>query len=83
MDIYPDGGMARLRLFGALSAQGRSDLGLRWFNALSAGAARVALQEAGVPGEQVEEIVTSRPLTAAAAALAPAPAGALLLGRDG
>jgi allantoicase len=30
MDIYPDGGMARLRLFGALTAQGRSELGERW-----------------------------------------------------
>jgi allantoicase len=83
MDIYPDGGMARLRLFGALSADGRGDLGLRWFNALSAGAARAALEEAGVPGEQVEALVASRPLTAAGAELAPAPARALLLGRDG
>jgi allantoicase len=83
MDIYPDGGMARLRLFGALSAEGRSDLGLRWFNALSEGAAQVALEEAAVPPEQVEALVASRPLTSADAALAPGPARALLLGRDG
>ena len=30
MDIYPDGGMARLRLIGALSAEGRAELGERW-----------------------------------------------------
>jgi allantoicase len=83
MEIYPDGGMARLRLFGALSAEGRSDLGLRWFNALSEGSARTALEEAAVPREQVEALVASRPLTAAGAAQAPAPARALLLGRDG
>jgi allantoicase len=30
MDIYPDGGMARLRLFGDLAAAGRADLSARW-----------------------------------------------------
>jgi len=30
LDIYPDGGMARLRLFGELTPAGRADLGNRW-----------------------------------------------------
>ncbi|WP_340687323.1 allantoicase [Amycolatopsis coloradensis] len=30
LDIYPDGGMARLRLFGALSERGRADLASRF-----------------------------------------------------
>jgi allantoicase len=34
MDVYPDGGMARLRLYGALSEAGRSAFVLRWFNLL-------------------------------------------------
>lgn len=36
MDVYPDGGMARLRLHGALAPEGRRDLILRWFNRLPA-----------------------------------------------
>jgi allantoicase len=30
LDIYPDGGMARLRLYGALTPAGRADLDRRW-----------------------------------------------------
>ncbi len=30
MDVFPDGGMARLRLHGALTARGRTDLAARW-----------------------------------------------------
>jgi allantoicase len=30
MDVYPDGGMARLRLHGALTPKGRADLSRRW-----------------------------------------------------
>lgn len=34
MDVYPDGGMARLRLHGTLTPAGRQALTLRWLNAL-------------------------------------------------
>jgi allantoicase len=34
MDVYPDGGMARLRLYGGLTEAGRSAFVLRWFNLL-------------------------------------------------
>ncbi|WP_037078435.1 allantoicase [Pseudonocardia spinosispora] len=30
LDIHPDGGMARLRLFGSLTDEGRAELGRRW-----------------------------------------------------
>ncbi|HWN31990.1 MAG TPA: allantoicase [Pseudonocardia sp.] len=33
LDVYPDGGMARLRLFGALTEAGRAELGRRWTEA--------------------------------------------------
>ncbi|MDT7639619.1 MAG: allantoicase, partial [Pseudonocardiales bacterium] len=33
LDIYPDGGMARLRLLGALTPTGRAELGRRWSDA--------------------------------------------------
>jgi len=34
MDVYPDGGMARLRLYGSLTPAGRDELGRRWRDAL-------------------------------------------------
>jgi len=33
LDVYPDGGMARLRLFGELTEAGRADLARRWAEA--------------------------------------------------
>jgi len=36
MDVFPDGGMARLRLWGDLSASGRADLRHRWQESLPA-----------------------------------------------
>ena len=65
MDIYPDGGMARLRLFGDLAPEGRSELGLRWFNALSARPRRPRWSTPACRGER------ERPLAAPAADSAP------------
>jgi allantoicase len=48
LDIYPDGGMARLRLYGSLTAAGRAELVLRWFNLLPESQAAAVLREAGV-----------------------------------
>jgi allantoicase len=48
MDVYPDGGMARLRLYGALSDTGRSAFVLRWFNLLPQSQAVAVLAAAGV-----------------------------------
>jgi allantoicase len=36
LDAYPDGGLARLRLWGALTPAGRSALGHRWYDTLPA-----------------------------------------------
>src|SRR4029450_11077912 len=36
LDVFPDGGLARVRLYGDLSAQGLADLGLRWLNSVPA-----------------------------------------------
>ena len=61
LDIYPDGGMARLRLFGDLDRAGRDELVLRWFNLLPpAHAAEVLTAERGPRGRQ--ETVAARPL---------------------
>ena len=40
LEIHPDGGMARLRLFGELTPGGRARLGLDWFDRLPGRAGR-------------------------------------------
>jgi allantoicase len=62
IDVFPDGGLARLRLFGELTDSGRSRLALRWFDAVSAQQAARALQKAGVSPEQALRIAASRPV---------------------
>jgi allantoicase len=39
MDVYPDGGMARLRLWGELAPEGRAELERRWADASASGPA--------------------------------------------
>ena len=51
LDAYPDGGMARLRLWGRLSAAGRSRLGRIWFDALPDAQAAAVLAAAGLRPE--------------------------------
>jgi allantoicase len=62
LEIYPDGGLARLRLFGDLDAEGRSGLGLRWFDRLPAGqAAAVLTGECGLTEQAAAELAGRRP----------------------
>jgi allantoicase len=64
VDIYPDGGLARVRLWGELSAAGREALGVRWYDALPATYARSLLSsEAGVTDDDAEKLMSSRPQT--------------------
>jgi allantoicase len=65
LDAFPDGGMARLRVFGAPTAAGRAALGLRWFNAVPAASARAVLAGAGLAPDEADRLVAARPLTAA------------------
>jgi allantoicase len=46
LDVYPDGGMARVRLWGELSAAGRDRLARRWF--------------ATLPAAQLRQVVAAR-----------------------
>jgi allantoicase len=67
MDVFPDGGMARVRLHGDLTAQARADLALRWFNLLPDGHARQVLAEdGGLDAAAADKLVAARPLTALA-----------------
>ncbi|MFC9328084.1 allantoicase [Kitasatospora sp. NPDC057015] len=70
INVYPDGGLARLRLTGRLTEAGRAALALRWFNALPAGEARTALVEAGFEAEEAAALAAARPLADAAATTA-------------
>jgi allantoicase len=60
MDVYPDGGMARLRLSGALTETGRRALILRWFNRLPKTQAIAVL--AALSPADAEALVTARPV---------------------
>jgi allantoicase len=62
LEIHPDGGLARLRLFGELSAAGRARLGLRWFDTLPADQALAVLAgECGLSGEPAAQLAGRRP----------------------
>jgi allantoicase len=54
LDSYPDGGLARLRLWGRLSPVGRSRLGRTWFDALPDAQAAAVLADAGLPRDYAD-----------------------------
>jgi allantoicase len=61
LDVFPDGGMARLRLWGRPSAAGRAALGRRWFAALPDVGQLEVLRAAGLPAEDAGRLI-GRPL---------------------
>jgi allantoicase len=62
LDVFPDGGMARLRLWGRPTAEGRAALGRRWFDALPDVQALEVLGSVGLAPEQAGRLVGARPL---------------------
>jgi allantoicase len=66
--VYPDGGFARLRLYGELTAEGRSRLGLNWYNRLPASHLTAVLEaEAGMSAADAAALAAARPVDAATA----------------
>jgi allantoicase len=64
LEIHPDGGMARLRLFGELSGGSRARLGLAWFDRLPEGHASAVLAgECGLTGQAAADLTGQRPFT--------------------
>ncbi|MGW2214198.1 allantoicase [Nonomuraea sp. NPDC001684] len=61
LDVFPDGGLARLRVHGELDADAHRAAMLRWLDLLPAGHAVEVLRGAGVPGRTAEELVGRRP----------------------
>lgn len=63
LDIFPDGGVARLRLDGRVTGEARAELARRWFNALPEAHARAVLtDEAGLSPDQAWELAARRPV---------------------
>ena len=62
LEVFPDGGMSRLRLAGVLTTAAREQLVLRWFNLLPPVQATDVLAAEGVPAGVAEATVAARPL---------------------
>jgi len=80
LDVYPDGGMARLRLWGRPTVEGRKQLGRNWFDALLPAQAVIVLQAAGASGGDARAAVDARPLLGS---MIPIPTGAISQLLDG
>jgi allantoicase len=66
LDVYPDGGMARVRLWGNLSSDGRDALTVRWYNSLPAVQAEALLTGyAGLTATDATAAVKVRPALSA------------------
>jgi len=61
LNIYPDGGIARLRLFGSLSERGAETLALRWIDSLAPARAEEELRTVCGSTSWAREMMASRP----------------------
>jgi allantoicase len=82
LDVFPDGGLARLRLHGDLSAEGRAALGLRWLNSLPAAQARELLASCCGAPAWVDRMAAGRPYAGLDALLGAADRAVAELDRD-
>jgi allantoicase len=83
LDVFPDGGLARVRLYGELSAQGLAELGLRWLNSLPAAQAHQLLASCCAARAWVERMAAGRPYADVDALLGASDRAVRELGRDG
>lgn len=65
LDAFPDGGLARVRLIGAVDAAARRQAGYRWFNALPDDQALICLGSGGLSAAAAAAVLDRRPLTEA------------------
>ncbi len=66
IDVFPDGGMARLRLRGTLAVKAREQVALRWFNLLPVREAAAVLRDtpqADLDDAAISALVAERPLS--------------------
>ena len=62
LDVFPDGGLARVRIIGEVSDEVHDELALRWFNALTEAHAEWVGVSAGLDLAQAAKLAASRPL---------------------
>jgi allantoicase len=65
LDVFPDGGMARVRLFGEVTDDIHDELALRWFNGLTQAHAEQVAVDAGSTAAEAAKLAAARPLTQA------------------
>ena len=65
LDAFPDGGLSRIRVIGAITAQARQQAGYRWLNSLPASQAIRCLTGAGLEPDAAADVSAQRPLTRA------------------
>jgi allantoicase len=82
LDVFPDGGLARVRLYGDISAQGLAELGLRWLNSVPATQAGQLLASCCASRAWVERIAAGRQYTDLDALLGASDRAIRELGRD-
>lgn len=61
LDIYPDGGLARLRLYGHLTTDGRRAQALHWFNTLPSNQGREVLTVSSISPATATALLGRRP----------------------
>ena len=82
LDVFPDGGLARVRLYGELGARGLTELGLRWLNSLPDVQARQVLASCCTSRAWVERMAAGRPYADTDALLGESDRAVPALGRD-
>ena len=65
LDVYPDGGLARVRVFGEVSDGTHDELALQWFNALTQAHAEWVGISAGLDAPTSAKLAAARPLAQA------------------
>jgi allantoicase len=63
LDAFPDGGMSRVRLIGAIDPAARRAAGYRWFNALPESQAAQCMADAGISAGLAARVTSERPLS--------------------
>jgi allantoicase len=64
LDVYPDGGLARLRVEGELTPQALAEATVRWLDQLPGQHALIVLTaDAGLSGEEAGKLLADRPFT--------------------
>jgi OHCU decarboxylase len=82
LDVFPDGGLARVRLYGDLSPDGQATLGLRWLDSLPAAQAHQVLASCCASSAWVGRMAGGRPYTGVDALLGASDTAVRELDRD-